>query len=145
MALSYAFLSSMILLHWVASYVVVSRTHWLGFDYSTAISYWLGFFTLFQWRHISGWNSWCVIGGRRESGSFSWRMRLLMFSIYVRLFGPLTIIFLSSPRPCKCQSCGDIEPPLPYLQSSISNCLCIFSAVTVIFLVNFVFWMYGRV
>ena len=52
MALSYAFLSSMILLHWVASYVVVSRTHWLGFDYSTAISYWLGFFTLFQFGGI---------------------------------------------------------------------------------------------
>lgn len=42
----------MILLYWVVSYVVVSKTNWLGLDYSTAISYWLGFFTLLQFGGI---------------------------------------------------------------------------------------------
>ena len=30
---------------------------------------------------------WCILGGRQETGSFSGRMRSLMFSIYVRPFG----------------------------------------------------------
>jgi len=89
-ALSKAFLSYIIALYWVASFVVV-RHHQLGLDYWAAIFVSARLYCALQvWRRTLSWNTswWCVRGWRQETGYFSWRMRSLTFPIYVWPFGP---------------------------------------------------------
>jgi len=89
-ALSKAFLSYIIALYWVASFVVV-RHHQLGLDYWAAIFVSARLYCALQiWRRTLSWNTswWCVRGWKQETGYFSWRMRSLTFPIYVWPFGP---------------------------------------------------------
>ena len=62
------------------SFVVV-RHHWLGDDYWAVILYRLGFIARSKFGGV-------YFVGRKETGSFSRWMRSLVFSIYVRAFGP---------------------------------------------------------
>jgi len=107
-ALSKVFLSYMIALHGVASFVVVSH-HQLGLDYCVAICVSARLHcTLHVWRRTLSWYLWCVRGWRQETGYFSWRIRLLTFPIYVWPFG--TSLWIISKNDTVSKRCAKSLP-----------------------------------